>query len=326
VVRQSTTSGILSLVGIAGLVLLFGVGLGGSRDAATTSPAAATTTGPADGSSRIPDAAALPNPAAPDSARRASVAALAHESAEALIQQFRRPPPEGDRVDPFGSPDHPREFFFTRAVYSSTRGWGMRGGSWRVDYPKADIQFLWGLRRLSNIDAYEGANAVQLTDPELRRYPFLYALEVGYMRLSEPEVQGLRDYLEAGGFLMIDDFWGTYEWSNFEWQIQQVLPEHRVEELPLSHELFRTFYEIDEVVQVPGVRHAWYGTPTWENDGYVPHVRAIKDDDGRIMVVINWNTDLGDAWEWAEDPYYPLEKSTYAYQIAVNTIIYAMSH
>ncbi len=239
-------------------------------------------------------------------------------------QEFR--PPEdfylrGSRARDSGGP---HDFYFTRAIYS---GYGYRRmGSWAIDFPKADRQFLWGLRRLTNIDAYEAENAVRLTDPGLRSFPFLYALEVGRMSLTEAEVEALRSYLLAGGFLMIDDFWGTYEWQNFEYEIRRVRPEHTIVELPMDHPLFNTFYSIDELLQVPSVRIARYGGVTWERDGYVPHVRGIFDDAGRLLVVINWNTDLGDAWEWAEDPYYPLPYSTFAYQLAVNTIIYALSH
>ncbi|MGD8331932.1 MAG: DUF4159 domain-containing protein, partial [Acidobacteriota bacterium] len=132
-------------------------------------------------------------------------------------------------------------------------------------------------------------------------------------------------YLAAGGFLFIDDFWGTYEWENWEWEIHKVLPGSEIVELPLDHPLFSTFYQIDEILQVPNVGNARYGI-TYEKDGYVPHVRAIFGDDGRLLVLINWNTDLGDAWEWAEDPFYPLMYSNYAYQMAVNAIVYAMSH
>jgi hypothetical protein len=222
-----------------------------------------------------------------------------------------------------------REFYFTRGIYSSWGGgYGRRRlGSWATDYPKADIQFLWGLKRLTNIDAYDNENAVLLTDPDLRRYPFLYMLEVGYMQLAPPEVEGLRDYLAAGGFLFIDDFWGTLEWENFEGEIHQVLPGSEIVELPADHPLFSTFYAIDEVLQVPNVGIAYNpNRPTWERDGFTPHVRAIFDERDRLIVLINWNTDLGDAWEWAEDPYYPLVYSNYAYQMAINAIIYAMSH
>jgi hypothetical protein len=243
---------------------------------------------------------------------------------QSFPQGFR--PPEDLYLRGSRGPDGraPHDFYFTRAIYS---GYGYRRmGSWAIDFPKADRQFLWGLRRLTNIDAYEAENAVRLTDPSLRSFPFLYALEVGRMALMDEEVEALRSYLLAGGFLMIDDFWGTYEWQNFENEIGRVLPEYSIVELPEDHPLFSTFYDIDEILQVPAVSYAWYGGVTWERDGYEPHVRGIFDDSGRLMVVINWNTDLGDAWEWAEDPYYPLPYSTFAYQLAVNTIIYALSH
>ena len=215
-----------------------------------------------------------------------------------------------------------REFFFTRAIYN---GGGRRRGSWATDYPKADRQFLTILNRLIDLDAYEQENAVQLDDPGIRKFPFLYALEVGNMYMTEPEVQGLREYLLAGGFLMIDDFWGTWEWANFEAEIRRVLPEYQIVEIPQDHPVFNTVNNIEEIVQVPSINNA-QGGPTWEEDGYEPYVLGIFDEDGRLMVIINWNTDIGDAWEWAESPYYPLRYSTYAIEITVNIIVYAMSH
>ena len=146
------------------------------------------------------------------------------------------------------------------------------------------------------------------------------------MYMTEAEVKGLRDYLLAGGFLMIDDFWGSWEWANFETEIRRVLPEYQIVEVPLDHPIFNTVYNIKEIVQVPNIGNAQPGRRTWEQDGVVPHVRGIFDEDGRLMVIINWNTDIGDAWEWAESPYYPLRYSTYAIEITVNIIVYAMSH
>jgi hypothetical protein len=248
---------------------------------------------------------------APSSRRGAGV----EEPQRALRRQDFRPSLANPRAQG-------REFFFTRAIYS---GGGRRGGSWATDYPKADQQFLTIIDRLIDLDAYERENAVRLDDPELRRFPFLYALEVGYMYMTEPEVHGLRDYLLAGGFLMIDDFWGTREWANFEAEMKRVLPEYQIIEVPLDHPVFNTVYNIDEIVQVPNISRA-QGGPTWQRDGIVPHVRGIFDDHGRLMVAVNWNTDIGDAWEWAESPYYPLKYSTYAIEITVNLIVYAMSH
>ena len=249
----------------------------------------------------------------------------AHARASSALQQVDDMRAALDRA---GSLNHrdgsPHEFYFTRAIYSGNGGyWGR--DTWPTDYPKADQQFVFGLRRLTNIDAFQGDNAISLTDPELSRYPFLYALEVGYMNMRPEEVEALRRYLLAGGFLFIDDFWGTWQWRNFEMEIARVLPGHQIVDLPLDHPIFHTFYDIDHIEQVPSVRIT-RGGPTWEEDGYLPYVRAIFDQDGRLLVLINWNTDLGDAWEWVDNPYYPLQYSNYAYQLAVNAILYSMSH
>ena len=221
----------------------------------------------------------------------------------------------------FDRPAGPREFYFTRAVYSS----GYRWSRWATDFPKADRQFMIAVNSLIDIDGAEHENAIRLDDPNIRRFPLLYALEVGDMYLSPAEVEGLRDYLLAGGFLVIDDFWGSWEWSNFEQQIRQVLPEYPIVEMPLDHPIFNTVYRIEEIIQVPAINNYWNGR-TWEQDGVVPHARGIFNDEGRLMVIINWNTDLGDAWEWFERPEYPLEYSSFAVQMGVNFIVYAMSH
>ena len=214
--------------------------------------------------------------------------------------------------------DVPYNFYFTRVAYSGWRN------SWRTDYPWADRWIAGVLGRLTAIDVSPMENPVRLDDPDLRRFPFIYALEVGSMALTDQEVVALRGYLEAGGFLMIDDFWGSYQWMNWEREIRRVLPEFEIVDIPMDHPIFSTFYEIDEIVQVPAIGYQRRGT-THEQDGYVPRALGIFDDAGRLMVMINWNTDIGDAWEHAEDPGYPLEFSTYAYQIAANTIIYAMT-
>jgi hypothetical protein len=222
----------------------------------------------------------------------------------------------------------PREFYFSRVFYSGNRGFYGRRGSWATDYPRADQIFLSFIDRLlPNLDAYEREFVVPLDDPDVRRYPFLYALEVGGMSLRAEEVEGLRNYLLAGGFLVIDDFWDVRAWANFEYEIQQVLPGYEIVDLPLDHKIFTTFYEIDEIIQVPNVGNGRSGGRTWEcRSRCFPIVRGIHDKNGRLMVIINFNTDLGDAWEWADDPYYPFEYSKYAYEMGVNFIVYAMSH
>jgi hypothetical protein len=217
------------------------------------------------------------------------------------------------------------EFYFTRGIYSGASDGDDWGPRWAIDYPEADRHFLVALRRLTGIDAGDAENAVPIGAPMLREYPFVYVLEVGALRLSDAEIEALRHYLLAGGFLVVDDFWGTWAWENLEAEMRRVFPGRPIVELPLEHPVFHAFYDVRELLQVPNVYQAGSGR-THEYDGHVPHTRGILDDQGRLMVLINWNTDLGDAWEWADDPEYPLRYSTYAYELGINFVIYAMSH
>lgn len=255
--------------------------------------------------------------------------------ASAMAQAFR--PDRPNACAPWQAEGPPREFHFTRGIYSSGGGGGMGGffggggfgrgaRAWCTDHPKAEEQFLEVLDRLTGIDAHPYGNAIRLDDPELRRHPILYMLEVGYMGMTNAEVEGLRGHLLAGGFLIIDDFWGTREWQNFEREMARVLPEYEIVELSMDHPVYRTYYQVDTVYQVPAFRANGNYARTWEQDGFEARNFGIFDESGRLMVAINWNTDLGDAWEWMEQPTYPLRFSTYAYQVGVNYIIHAMSN
>ena len=214
-------------------------------------------------------------------------------------------------------------FYWTRAIYSGRgRGW-YGGGSWSVDFPKSDRQFLIVLKRLVRLNAYDWENPVSLADPILRKFPLIYMLEVGGMNMTETEVEGLRGYLDAGGFMIVDDFWGQREWDVFEYNMRRVFPDRAIVDVGLDHPLYTSYYTIDRVEQVPAIGNTYQRTECY---GCYPQVKGIYDDDGRLMVIINFNTDLGDAWEWAESPQYPLELSTYAYEMGANMIVYAMSH
>ncbi|HYK91026.1 MAG TPA: DUF4159 domain-containing protein [Acidobacteriota bacterium] len=217
------------------------------------------------------------------------------------------------------------EFTFVRIVYTGLGPWGYYK-AWYTDWPKADRQLILGIRRLTNIRVSEQGRTIPLTDPEILRYPFIYSVECGHWDLTDAEIAALREYLRRGGFLFCDDFWGSREWQNFQRNIERVLPEGEIIELPLSHPVFHCYYDISQLIQTPNVGNALYYGHTYEEDGFVPHCRGILDEHGRLMVIINWNTDLGDAWEWADLPGYPAKYSTYAYQIGINSIVYAMSH
>jgi hypothetical protein len=176
------------------------------------------------------------------------------------------------------------------------------------------------------------AQVLSLTDPNLFRYPFIYIVEPGALLFSEAEVEALRRYLRNGGFLMVDDFWGEEEWYNFETEIRRVFPDRAPVELPLDHAIFHCVYDLKKKPQIPSIGHAFGGRHagiTWErHDAKTPHYKAIFDDDGRMMVIICHNTDLGDGWEReGEDPWYFREFSEkYAYPLGINIVTYAMTH
>jgi hypothetical protein len=214
---------------------------------------------------------------------------------------------------------------FTFVVYTSSRPWGYYK-SWYTDWPKSDRQFIVGIRRLTNIRVAEQGKTISITDPELFRYPFIYSVECGQWDLTDAEATALREYLKRGGFLFCDDFWGSREWEDFRQNMSRVLPGSTIVELPLNHPVFHAYYDISQIIQVPNVGNAVYSDQTSEQDGFIPHCRGILDESGRLSVIINWNTDLGDAWEWADLPGFPAKFSTYAYKIGINAIVYAMSH
>jgi hypothetical protein len=224
-----------------------------------------------------------------------------------------------------GAPSWPtEEFHFTRMYYTSYSrgGWG---GSWDTDYPEAEQHFRLGVRRLPRVNIGERARILQVTDDTLFDYPWLYAVEVGRWYLDDIEAARLREYLLRGGFLMTDDFHGSRQWAGFVESMQRVFPDRAIVEIPDDDEVLHVLYDVDERIQIPGIAALRYGV-TYEQDGVTPHWRGIYDDEGRLMVAINFNMDLGDAWEHANDPFYPEAMTGLATRFAVNYVIYAMTH
>ncbi len=215
------------------------------------------------------------------------------------------------------------DFTFVRLIYS---GGNWRGSGWDTDYPKADIQFLYAVRKLTDFSFInEDHKALTLYTDEIFEYPFLYAVEVGYMDLSREEADRLREYLLRGGFLLVDDFHGDYEWRRFYTQLKKVFPEYEPEDLPPDHPVFHCYFDINETFQVPGLQFLYTGR-TWEKGGRVARYMGVHDENGRLMVAIIFNSDFGDAWEWAEVEAYPRRYANMAFQLGVNYIVYAMTH
>lgn len=222
--------------------------------------------------------------------------------------------------------DEPSEFALARMAYTDLYAdHFLEQRPWQIDSPAAERHLLQGVRRLSAINASPKEAYVQPTDPKVFEYPFLYVVEAGHWNLTEAEAMQIREYLLRGGFIVFDDFHGTEEWSNFMRGIRSIFPQREVEDLDAENEVFHVLFDTEPREQIPGYQMV-LSTRTYERDGYVPHWRGIRDDDGRLMVLINHNMDLGDAWEHADWPLYPERYTAMSYRLAINYIIYAMTH
>lgn len=233
---------------------------------------------------------------------------------------------EREMQNPADDPDDadvPGEWAFARLRYRSGGGW--RRGSWGTDANKAERVFTQGVRRLTRIQARSVEEILDVDSDEMFNWPWMYAVEVGHWRLSEAQAKRLREYLDRGGFLMVDDFHGSREWAVFEEGLRQVFPDRVIMDLPDGEPIFHVLYDLDQKVQVPGRQYIWSGR-TYERDGYEAKWRAVLDEKGRVQVGICHNMDLGDAWEWADDPEYPEPFASLAYRIGLNYIVYAMTH
>jgi len=216
------------------------------------------------------------------------------------------------------------EFSFARLRYHSIRDGYFRRARWGTDANKCDRLFLQALRRLTRIHARSVEQIVDIDSDDVFDWPWMYGVAIGDWRLSDSEAARLRRYFERGGFLMVDDFHNEREWASFMDGIHRILPGHRVVELEDDDAIFHTVYNLQERIHVPGLQ-ILRGEP-WERGGVGHHWRAVLDEKDRVQVAICFNMDLGDAWEWADYPPYPEKYSAMAFRIAVNYVVYAMTH
>jgi hypothetical protein len=240
-------------------------------------------------------------------------------------EEFPLPPDWGEKT----------EWTFARLMYPSIPGWGWgyryrrdwsRGATdWTIDYPRSDRHFAQILRRLTRVHARSVEQPVNLEEGDVYDWPWLYAVELGHWEPTEAQVRTLREYLLRGGFLMCDDFHGSYEWEVFAAGMARVFPDRPMLEIPSDDPIFHALFDLNARYQVPGAQYL-YSLRTYEKDGVTPHWRGIYDDHGRLMVAACFNMDLGDSWEWADVPQYPAQYSELGMKVAVNYVIYAMTH
>jgi hypothetical protein len=233
---------------------------------------------------------------------------------------------DGERFPP-EDPREKAEWTFARFHYDQDSSFGrFRFQRWRADYPKSDRQFVKGVRRLTRLDARSTEHVVDAKSDDIYDWPWLFVEDAGSWHLSREQAARLREYLLRGGFLMADDSHGDYEWQTLLAGMRMIFPDRSIEDLKNPDEIFHVFYDLDDRVRIPGTRHIWGAHPYTPPDSTIPAWRAIRDDKGRIMVAICHNSDVGDAWEWADSPQYPERAASLAYRIGVNYIIYGMTH
>jgi hypothetical protein len=233
--------------------------------------------------------------------------------------------------------DFDGSFMYCRGYYSSFRNTGS-GSGWNTDYPAADNNFSVRLGELTRVpikldhDRQPHHVVVSLTDPLLYRCPLLFMEDVGSAEFSNEEVQRLREFFMKGGFLWVDDSWGTIDWSTWVRQLTRILPpgEFPIVDIPTSHPIMRSLYEVKEIPQVPSINH-WYRSRglTSERgiDSSEVYFKGVFDERGHLMVVMTHNTDISDTWEREGDnaEYFDLF-SPRGYAIGVNIVLYAMTH
>jgi Domain of unknown function (DUF4159) len=241
---------------------------------------------------------------------------------------FQRDPEYDDTYLPQNSHDK-AEWVFARFHYSSGSGNGFGGfrgfQRWAADYPKSDRQFVQGVHRLTRIDTRTIEQVVDADSDEIFNWPWVFVEDPGAWSISQEQAKRMREYLLRGGFLFLDDTHGDPEWANMVAGMRLILPGAQIEDLTNQDEIFHVLYDLDDRFQIPGTRYIWGGR-SYTPDSATPHWRAIRDSTGRIIVAICHNSDVGDAWEWADSPRYPERATSLAFRLGINYIIYGMTH
>ncbi len=233
------------------------------------------------------------------------------------------------------------EFHFVRLEYDDLpqyhRRWGYASrsgqgnGWWIVDWPDAENHFTSGVERLTRV-ASAAPLHMRLADDRIFDNPWIYATQAGWWDLSDAETARLREYLLRGGFLVVDDFWGEQQWDTFRETMSRVLPNRPILDIEMDDSVMHVVFDIAEkdLSFIPGTRHLRMGAEgsveVHQPEGTAPAWRSLRDDHGRMLVAVNFDTDVGDAWEYADSPQYPEHMTELAYRYGINYLVYAMTH
>jgi hypothetical protein len=256
----------------------------------------------------------------------------------AYQREFREFPGE-DQLPPV-TPDQlpPSEFVWGRLMYPSG-GFGGRffGSDWRQggranpgwtnDYPAGDRHLMTAVRRLTRIDGRPVEQPINLEDgDDVFNWPFLYAARTARIDLTGDMTAKLREYLDRGGFFIADDMWGPGEQQAIAETVNQLYPKRELVELPDDALAFHMLFDLDKRYQILGQWARFNGMRPLDGVSYDPHFKGVFDEKGRMTIAVWFNNDTGDSWEWADDPSYPEKFSALGIRIALNQIVYAMTH
>jgi hypothetical protein len=260
-------------------------------------------------------------------------------AAYAYQREFREFPGE-DQLPPV-TPDQlpPSEFVWGRLMYPSGGGfgrffggfgrgdWRNGGGNWTNDYPAGDRHLMTAVRRLTRINARPVEQPINLEDgDDVFNWPMLYAVRTTNIQLTEDMTAKLREYLDRGGFLIADDMWGPGEQQAIAQTVHELYPKRELIELPDDALAFHMLFDLDKRYQILGQWARFNGMRPLDGVSYDPHIKGVFDDKGRQTIAVWFNNDTGDSWEWADDPSYPEKFSALGIRIALNQIVYAMTH
>ena len=233
-------------------------------------------------------------------------------------------------------------FTFVRIMYNNGEGWGRRGGGgWRTDFPNADLNFSYRLEQLTSMIVDPDAGTLDLLDDKLYDYPFIFIIDPRNLSFRDNEATALRRYLLNGGFLMVDDFWGTTMKQDFFRELEKVFPDKKPISLGLSHPIFNAVFPLSIKPQVPSEDSAERNKGRGEYETYEDEILqrygegpapadylAILDDNERIMVLICHNTDLSDGWEeeGKSQWFFTRFSESLSYPMGINIVYYALTH
>lgn len=205
--------------------------------------------------------------------------------------------------------------------YNNVLGDG--GPPWSHDYPVAGRHLMKIMTELSKVDATLDVNEPIFTfdDPMLFKFPFAYLCEIGFMNLNDAEINGMREYLKRGGFLLVDDFRTAGQFYNLQQHVKRAFPEFELKKLDISNPIFNCFFSIKTIDLNP-----IYGGGFGSREPVNPEFWGLEDETGRLMMIINYNYDVSDFWQFSDNPFRPIEETNDAYKFGVNYIMYALTH